>query len=116
MLQNPEKVAISPNWGTSWFLQKSVQLPNFTPEWTNETTTTSKRLENVTQNGEKLAKITDIITEGPCLRKDDPRLLTYMQNYMYRPTALLHELHREHKKLILRTTPLSGSPCRGRGA
>jgi hypothetical protein len=68
MLQNPHKLAISPNWGTSWFGRKGINWP---------------------------------ASKGSC---HGGKLQTYMQNYMYRPTALLRQLHQHHKELVLGTT------------
>jgi hypothetical protein len=117
MMQNPHKVALSPNWGTSWFGQRSLKWPTFTPERTNETESlaeasslTNRRLRAAPakslrhrKNTTVTMKVTHPIPQGACHDKKDERLVTYMQNYMYRPTPLLRELHKEHRKLILGT-------------
>ncbi len=69
---NPNKLVLSPNWGTGWFTKLEFPMETLLPMSTKVTYAQIQR-----------------------------RLASHMQNYMYRPTPLLYGLHREYNKLVL---------------
>jgi hypothetical protein len=69
---NPDKLVLSPNWGTGWFTKLNFPHDSLLPK---STKVTYKEIRK--------------------------RLEAYMQNYMYRPTPLLYGLHREYNRLVL---------------
>ncbi|KAL3911122.1 MAG: hypothetical protein SGARI_001797 [Bacillariaceae sp.] len=77
LLDNPDKLGISPNWGDSWFTKKEIKWPCLIA--------------------------TDRYAQGEheCSQLGNARLNSLMQNYMYQPTPLSHSLHNLHKQLVL---------------
>jgi hypothetical protein len=69
---NPDKLVLSPNWGTSWFTRIEFPVASLLPKSSNVT-----------------------------YKDIQKKLGTYMQNYMFRPTTLLYGLHKEYNKLVL---------------
>jgi hypothetical protein len=82
--RNPSKLVLSPNWGTSWFTERNVVWPSLMP------------MPSSTTNDAAV-----VVSDGSCHQISDVKLKSYMQNYMYRPTPLLHGLHKEYNKFVL---------------
>jgi hypothetical protein len=78
LVDHPDKLALSPNWGDSWFSKHEWKWPCLLPN--SKTATEGERA---------------------CKSIFEPRLSSLMQNYMWRPTALSYGLHKLHRQLVL---------------
>ena len=75
--QQYNRIVVSPNWGPPSFWDKSLVWPSVPPstvQYTNHPSSCSRT---------------------------DPRLITMIQNYMYRPTKLAIGLHRAYRNHVL---------------
>ena len=77
IMNNPNLLVLSPNWGTSWFAKKDVFWPPLLLH------------DNYDDEDDRHEKIVR------------SRLESYMQNYIYQPTPLLQGLHQEYKHIVM---------------
>ena len=80
IMNNPNLLVLSPNWGTSWFAKKDVFWPPLLHDNYNNT------------DDDKIDQHEKIVRS---------RLESYMQNYIYQPTPLLQGLHQEYKHVVM---------------